>query len=307
MLRDLLPYAALVILVVYFSLATDAFFTVENLVNIVRQSAILMVIAVGATLVVVAGSVDLSVGAISTLSGTLAAYTSAHGQPGLAWAMVLVGVAAGLLNGTLVAYVRLPSFIVTLGTLFIFGGIATKIVGGYAVPLQNKALDDAVNSTTILGIPNGFHWAIGAIIVVSVIAYRTTFGRHLYAIGGNEKVAGLAGLPVRRDKALMFVLSGTLAAIGGLMLTARGGGSSPTMGDSFLLNAIAAIVMGGTPLSGGSGGPFRTILGVLTIVVLGDGMTLAAVDPYYQNVVFGAVVIAAVAVTVRRSEVAAVK
>jgi ribose transport system permease protein len=207
----------------------------------------------------------------------------------------------------LVSYLKLPSFLTTLGTLFIIDGIALKITGGAAEPLDSEALTRLVNDETILGIPNITWWAVIGLAIVSVLAYRTPFGRHIYAIGGNERVARLAGLPVNRDKLLLFVLSGVFAGVAGLMLVGEGGGSSPGMGDSFLLNAIAAIVMGGTALNGGAGGPARTVLGVLTLAVVANGMTLTEVDPNYQSIVFGVIVLFAVAVTVRRSETQVVK
>ena len=306
-LRLMLPFASLLGLIVVFTVTAPAFLTLANLAIIGRQSSILLVIAAGATLVVVAGSVDLSVGAVATLVGTLGALLVVHDHPNLVWALVLLGVVCGALNGVLVAYVKLPSFLVTLGTLFIFGGIASKVVGGSAVSAVQDQLFTAINDSPLFGIPNSIYWAAATIAVVSFVAYRTTFGRHVFAIGGNERVAELSGLPVRRDKVLLFTLSGALAAIAGLMLLGRQGGSSPNMGDAFLLQAVAAIVMGGTPLTGGAGGPLRTILGVLTIVVLSDGLTLSSVDPYYVNVVFGVVVILAVVFTTRRGEVEAVK
>jgi ribose transport system permease protein/putative xylitol transport system permease protein len=305
--RWLVPYIALVVLVGYFTLKTSEFLTVSNVLVMMQQASILMVIALGATLVVVAGSVDLSVGAVATLVGVFAAQLAQDGHTTLVWLLVLAGAACGLINGVLVAYVKLPSFLVTLGTLFIFGGIAAKITGGYTITLDYPKLDQAVNSTALWGIPNGVLWALVAMAVTTFLAYRTVFGRRVYAIGGNENVAKLSGQPVARTKVAMFVYSGLLAAFGGLMLTARGGGSSPQMGDSFLLTAIAAIVMGGTSLSGGTGGPARTILGVATIAVLTNGLVLTGVDPYYQNIVLGLVIIGAVVVTINRKEMAAVK
>jgi len=306
--RTLVPYALLLGLGIFFSVASPSFLNVNNAFNLLRESSTLLVISAGATLVVVLGSVDLSVGAVATLSGTIVALMSAknHGLMPLLLA-VPTGLGCGLVNGLLVALARLPSFLATLGTLFVYSGVAVKLTGGYAVPLQNPTLDNLVNGTAFAGIPNISFWALVAIALVSFTAYGTTFGRHIYAIGGNERVATLSGLPVWRGKLLIFLLSGLLAGIAGLMLDARGGGSSPTMGDAFLLNAIAAIVMGGTSLSGGTGGPGRTILGVLTITILANGMTLLEVDPRYQSIVFGVIVILAVAFTVRRSELAAVK
>ncbi|MGN6866947.1 MAG: ABC transporter permease [Solirubrobacteraceae bacterium] len=305
--RQLAPYLVLIVLVVYFAASSSVFMTKDNLFNILRASSTLLVIASGATLVVVAGSVDLSVGATAALAGTAVVHWALTGSADVLFLAIPIGIVCGLINGVLVAYAKLPSFLTTLGTLFIFGGLALRITGGTAEQLQNSTLDKLVNQSSIGGIPNITWWAVLVLIAVCVLAYRTPFGRHIYAIGGNERVARLSGLPVARDKLLMFVLSGMVAGIAGLMLAAQASGSSPGMGDSFLLNAIAAIVMGGTALSGGTGGPARTVLGVFTITVLANGMTLTQVDPHYQQMVFGLIVIFAVAMTVRRSELDAVK
>jgi ribose transport system permease protein len=305
--RRFLPYALIVGLIVLFSAKNKLFLTSDNMFNILRSSATLMVVACGATLIIVAGSIDLSVGAVAALTGTIAVYFSAEGHP---WWMVLalpIGAACGLLNGTLVAYAKLPSFLTTLGTLFILGGLALRITGGASQQMNAPILDNLINSSTILNIPNNVWWAVIVFVITAVIAYRTPFGRHVYAVGGNERVARLSGLRIERTKLLLFGFSGLLAGVAGLMLVGQGGGSSPGMGDPFLLNSIAAVVMGGTALSGGTGGPARTILGVLTLGIVTNGMVLSQVDPNYQTVVFGIIVLFAVIVSVRRSETTVVK
>ncbi|WP_327241780.1 ABC transporter permease [Streptomyces sp. NBC_01320] len=303
----LLPYALLIALVVYFTAKTDLFLTADNLNTILRSSAVLAVIACASTLVIVAGSIDLSVGGVAALTGTIAVYLTTEGHPNGVWLALPIGLLCGLLNGFLVAYVKLPSFLTTLGVLFILNGLALRITGGSSQMLANPTLDGLINDSDVLGIPNIIWWAVIAFVIVSILAYRTPFGRHVYAIGGNERVARLSGLNVERTKLLLFSLSGLLAGVGGLMLIGQGSGSSPGMGDSFLLNAIAAVVMGGTALNGGSGGPSRTIVGVLVLGIVTNGMTLTHVDPNYQTVIFGVIVLLAVVVTVRRSETGVVK
>lgn len=305
--RQLVPYLALIALLAFFTTRSPNFLTVSNILVMAQSASILMVIALGATLVVVAGSVDLSVGAVATIVGVLAAHLSQQGHTSSIWLLVLVGAVCGLVNGILVAYVRLPSFLVTLGTMFIFGGIAAKITGGYFVSLAYPSLGEAVNGKAIGQIPAGLLWMIVAITITAFLAYKTVFGRRVYAIGGNEKVAKLAGQPVERTKVWMFVYSGLLAGFGGLMLVARAGGSSPDMGEPFLLTGIAAIVMGGTSLAGGVGGPARTIVGVVIIEVLTNGLIIIGADPYYQNIALGSVIIGAVIVTIKRSEMASIK
>jgi ribose/xylose/arabinose/galactoside ABC-type transport system permease subunit len=306
-LRDLMPSVALIILVAFFATRSHKFLTVTNLLVMAQDCSILMVIALGATLVVVAGSVDLSVGAIATLVGVMATELASHGQTLTVWLLVLLGALCGLINGVLISYVRLPSFLVTLGTMYIFGGVAAKITGGYFLALSYPALGEAANGTLFWRVPRGVLWMFAAIAITAFLAYRTVFGRRVYAIGGNEKVAKLAGQPVDRTKVLIFVFSGLLAGFGGLMLAARAGGSSPEMGSPFLLTAIAAIVMGGTSLAGGVGGPARTVIGVVIIEVLTNGLVIIGADPYYQNIALGIVIIGAVVLTIRRSEMASIK
>jgi ribose transport system permease protein/putative xylitol transport system permease protein len=305
--RRLLPYALIIALVILFSTRNRFFLTTDNLLNILRSSSTLMVIACGSTLVIVAGSIDLSVGAVAALTGTIAVWLSVNGHAGLMWIAIPIGLVCGLVNGVLVAYAKLPSFLTTLGTLFILNGLALRITGGASQTMSAPWLDNLVNSSSILNIPNIVWWAVIAFVITAVIAYRTPFGRHVYAIGGNERVARLSGLRIERTKLMLFGFSAVLAAVAGLMLVGQGGGSSPGMGDPFLLNAIAAVVMGGTALNGGSGGPARTVLGVLTLGIVTNGMILSQVDPNYQTVVFGFIVLFAVVVSVRRSETGVVK
>ncbi|WP_051423418.1 ABC transporter permease [Arthrobacter sp. MA-N2] len=303
----LLPYALMIALIILFSAITPAFLTLDNVFNILRSSSVLMVLACASTVVILSGSIDLSVGAVAALTGTIAVVFTANGMPGLVWLALPIGLACGLLNGLLVAYAKLPSFLTTLGVLFIFNGLALRLTGGSAQSMNQPFLDEATNGAAVLGIPNIVWWAVIAFGIMATVVYRTPFGRHIYAIGGNERVARLSGLPVNRAKFWMFGLSGLFAGIGGLLLIGQGGGSSPGMGDVFLLNAIAAVVMGGTALNGGSGGPARTVVGVLTLGIVTNGMTLTQVDPNYQTVIFGVIVLFAVLVTVRRSETGVVK
>jgi ribose/xylose/arabinose/galactoside ABC-type transport system permease subunit len=300
--RQMMPYAVLVGLVVYFGIAARDFFTIANASIIVRQSTILLVVSVGVTLAAISGNLDISVGNIVALSATIAAYLSVHQHSGFMWLAIVAGLGCGIANGLIVAYSRLPSFLVTLGTGFAFNGLALMLSQGASIPLQSPALSSAINNAPLLGIPNSAYWALGALLLAVFMAHWTKFGRHLYAIGGNERVAILSGLPVNRVKIISFALSGLIAAIGGLMLVARTGGAYKGMGDPFLLDTVSAVAMGGTSLFGGTGGPLRTVIGVLTITVLTNGMTLASVNPYWQFVVRGLILVAAVAVTTRQAE-----
>lgn len=303
----LLPLSALLVLVVYFSLASDAFFSQANLFNIVRQSSVLLVVALAGTFVVLLGSIDLSVGSIVTFTGIATALAIARWGDAAVLLALLAALLWGLANGLLHAYGKLPSFLVTLGTLFVIDGVALIVSAGRPQPFRSEALTALMGGTSFGGFPTIALWA-AAILALSVfLARQTRFGRYLVAIGDGERVARLSGVNVDRIKLYTFALSGLLAGLGGVMLAVRTSSGAPGMGASFLLDSIAAIVMGGTALTGGVGGPHRTILGVLVIVVLSNGMTLTDVDPFYQVVIRGAVVIGAVALTMRRGELSLVK
>jgi ribose/xylose/arabinose/galactoside ABC-type transport system permease subunit len=306
--RTLGPVLVLVAMIVTFSVLNDRFFSQENGLQILRQGTVLLVAALGQTFVVLMGSIDISAGAIMTLVGLTGALLLRDVSS--EWIVLLVllfGVAAGALNGFLFAYVRLPSFLVTIGALFYLGGISLLLSRGSSIPVDTGTTVSSIFGGDVGGFPVAGFWALGIALVGILVAARTRFGRYMYAIGGGEIVAALSGVPVRRYKFYAFVLSGALAGFAGLLLMFRLQGGDPNMGDSFLLPIIAAVVIGGTPLTGGLGGPGRTMLGVLIITVLQNGMDLAAVDPFAAEIVFGAVVILAVAMTMDRKQIVLMK
>ncbi len=306
-LRSIGPLIILPVLVIVFTSLNSRFFSSENLLNVVRQSSVLMVLAMAATFVILMGSIDLSVGSIVTLSGlTGAVLIRDHGE--LAVLLIpLIGLAGGAINGALFAYGKLPSFLVTLGTLYAFQGLALYIGEGTSVPLAIGLKLDPIVNGEVLGIPSIALWAILLLVIGILVLRYTRFGRYTYVLGGGESVARLSGVPVARYKFYVFLISGLLASLAGLLLMFRNGGGDPNMGTSLLLPTIAAVVMGGTPLTGGVGGVHRTVLGVLIITVLSNGMTLANVHPYLQVVIQGCVVIAAVALAMDRSRLTLVK
>jgi ribose transport system permease protein len=298
--RDVLPIAALLALVVYFSVRAEAFLSAANLTLISGQAGILLLASLGATLVIIAGSVDLSVGSIALLTGAVLAslINAGIGSPAVVLLIaVAVGAAIGLLNGVVFAYGRVPSFIATLGTLSLFAGIGLTILQGSTINFTDQGIRDLAIGQLIPNVQNAALIAIVAFLVVWFFAKRTRFGLYVYAVGGNERVVELAGVNTRRLKVLILIVSGITAGLAGLLLTAQLGAAGPTTGSTILLDSVAAIVIGGTALSGGVGGVGRTVLGVLILTVLSNGLNQIGAADYTQTIIKGLVIIVAAVFT----------
>ena len=299
----ILPIIAIVVLIAYFSMVNPLFLSSSNALNIGRQSSVLLTVSLAETVVILIGSIDLSIGSLVTLSGIVsAAAVDTLGVFGAALSGVGVGALVGLVNGGLVTMLRVPSFLVTLGTLSILSGVSNQVSLGQSILFTDQRLPDLVNGSMVLGIPNVIWFALIATAILTVVAFRTKLGRYLYALGGGEVVASHAGVPVTFYKVLAFVLCGAICGLAGVMLTGQVGAGTPTAGSGLLLNAVAAVVMGGTALSGGIGGPHRTFLGVLVIAILTNGMDVTEVNSFTQDIVKGVVIILAVSLTIDRSK-----
>ena len=304
----LLPLVSIVALVIYFTAVNPLFFSASNALNIGRQSSVLLLVSLAETVVILIGSIDLSVGALVTLTGILTALTvDTFGAFGGGLVGVAAGALVGLANGLLVTTLRVPSFLVTLGMLSILSGVTNQISQGQSILFANTLLPSLVNNAPILGVPNVIWFGLGAAAILTIVAFKTKLGRYLYALGGGEIVAAHAGVPVTLYKVLAFVLSGAICGFSGVMLTGQVGAGTPTAGSGLLLNSIAAVVMGGTALSGGIGGPHRTLLGVLVIAILTNGMDVTEVNSFTQDIVKGAVIILAVSLTIDRSKYSFIK
>jgi ribose transport system permease protein len=302
------PLVTIVGLIIYFGIESSHFLTTSNATNISRQAAVLLMFSLAGTMVILIGGIDLSVGANATLAGImLARYLDSVGLVPAILIAIAVGAAAGCVNGTVHTMLRVPSFLVTLGMLSILTGVSNHLSHGEPVVFLNSSLGDFINGSLIGGIPNVAVISVGVLIVLTLVSFWTRLGRYLYAIGGGERAARLAGVPLARYKILAFGLAGALAGFAGVELTGQVGAGTPLAGDPFLLDSIAAVVVGGTALSGGVGGFHRTLLGVLVISILSTGMNITSVHPYTQQVVKGIVVIVAVALTIDRKKYAFIK
>lgn len=307
--RRLFPVFAMAVLIMIFWSVNERFLSYPNFLNILRQSSVLLIVATGLTFVIILGSIDLSVGAIATLSALISAIVvrdSGFGALGAMAAAIAIGALCGVLNGALVVLGRIPSFVATLGTMTAIGGVSTSITGG-----RNIMFNDAWMRWLALGSPLGLpNIAVVALLLFGLAAFiglRTHIGRGIYAVGAGTRAAILAGYDVVRLKFFAFVVSGILAGIGGMMLVARTSSGETRMGDSLMLDALAAVVIGGTAISGGAGGVHLTILGVLVIAVVDNGLNVIGVHPYLQIAISGLLVIAAVAVLIDRERLHFVK
>lgn len=287
---------AILALVMAFSILQPAFMSVLNWTNIAIQMSVLLVISVAGTFPIIVGSIDLSVGSVATLAGIVASMCLQNGgaQADAAIPICLAaGLGCGLLNGILFARLRIPSFLVTLGTYFALDGLASWLINGTPISITDQRYPNVFDGR-IGGFPTIFLWAAGILCVSVLVCSQTRIGRHFYAIGNSEPAAMIAGVNVRLVKIVAFGVSGLLAGFSGFLLSMHQLSGSPEQSATFLLPSIGAIVIGGTALSGGVGGPHRTLVGVLLLTILINGMQLGAVNPYLQLVVEGGVVILAV-------------
>jgi ribose transport system permease protein len=297
------PFLTIVALLTYFAIRNGNFLTVDNFLNIGRQASVLLLMALAGTVVILIGSIDLSVAANTTLAGIITAeYLDSAGYGGALTIAIAVAAAVGCANGVIYTVLRIPSFLVTLGMLSVLTGISNKISGGEPVIFVSRDLPQIVNDTLVWRLPNVVLIALGAALVLTIVGFRTKFGRYLYAIGGGEPVARLSGVPLKQYKIAAFTVAGALCGVAGAILTAQIQAGTPLAADPLLLDSVAAVVIGGTALSGGVGGFHRTVLGVLVIAILSNGMDVTNVHPYTQSIVKGLVVIGAVALTIDRKK-----
>jgi ribose transport system permease protein len=296
----------LLALVVAFSLASENFLTVDNLRNILRQYSVPAILAVGQTLVIVSAGIDLSVASTAALSGSVMGVMYAHeGYPEpVALLMGLAaGFAVGAVNGFVITKWHVPDFIATLGAFTAVRGVALLVTDGLPVPDYTKAQEGRTvpETVTTLGADSVFGIPLIAVVaaVCALIGWfilsRTTLGRSAYAIGGNREAARVSGIKVERTKWAIYIFSGLMAAIAGFMLTGRQGSANALMGEGMELQSIAAVVVGGTNLFGGEGTIGGTIIGVLIIGVLNNGLNILGVADFWQRVVNGSIIVAVVA------------
>ena len=297
MIQRLLPFLTLIVLFVGLSIASPHFLTQTNLSSVVRQTAVINIMALGMTLIIISGGIDLSVGAILAMAGLFGTMAMEKGQPILVGVAVglLTGAACGLCNGILITQLRVNPFIVTLGTLGIFRGLALIISNGlpvHKVPPSFSFLGEG----TVLGVPFVLWILVVAAAIVHVVLEHTKLGRYAFAIGSNEYAAFYAGIPVSFHLSAVYAIGGLLTGLAGMIEASRLMTGQPTAGQGYELQAIAAVVIGGGSLRGGEGSVIGTLVGAFIMGLLANGSDLLGISPYLQQAIIGGVIILAVTV-----------
>ena len=296
MLQRLLPFISLIALFVGLSIASPNFLTATNLSSVVRQTATINIMALGMTLVIVSGGIDLSVGAILAFSGTVGTMAIVAGAP--VWLGVAVGLLCGLfwgfVNGLLATSLKIPPFIVTLGTLGIVRGVTLILSRGLPVVGLPRSFD-VLGEGTLAGVPVVLFVLLACAVVTHLILHSTKLGRYTYAIGSNQEAAVYAGIPVAKYTVAVYAISGMLTGLSGMIEASRLMTGQPTAGQGYELQVIAAVVIGGGSLTGGAGSVVGTLIGAFIMGLLSNGSDLLRINPYVQQALIGAVIIFAVA------------
>ncbi len=296
LLRDLLPYAALVLVVGYFAFASEFFLNTRNFERLVTDSATLMLVAFGMTMVILLGEIDLSVGAVVALLSVILAQLMAAGVgwPLAVLLVLLAGMGIGGLNGVITVLGDIPSFITTLGMMAIATGLAFVVTGSVSVAIMQDRFLDLFYDDRLLGLPVPLWIVLGAFGACGVYLNRTVAGHELFALGANQKAAALSGVPVKRRKITVFVIMGALVAIAACLSAARLGSGAPGSVPALTLDAIAAVIIGGANLFGGRAFVSRTLMGAALIAVLNNGMVLLNVNIDAQYIIKGLIILLAV-------------
>ena len=306
------PLLVLIALCVGIALINPRFASLGNAVRIAQAAMIPLVLGLGATFIILMGSIDLSVEGVLTLCAVALSLLVSNGANGNelgilgVLAVLLIGAGMGCLSGILHVRLRIPSFMTTLGIWFIGVGTANALLGGLAVRITDPLIRGLAIERA-LGLPWGVWLALAAFLVAWAIQDHTRFGRYVYALGGGEDLAALSGIPVAAVRVGAFTLAGVFYALGGILAAAQLGMGNSVIGEGRLFSTITAVVVGGTALSGGQGSVVQTLVGVLIVTVLGNGMVLMGISPYVQQAVQGLLIIVAVALSIDRARIGIIK
>ena len=297
--------AFLIFVLVVVTLLAPRFMTLDNMAVITRAAAFVALVSLGQMTCLIAGVIDLSVGAVGGFAGVCAALLmhDTSIEPYVCIALgVLIGAVVGLVNGALITQLKLNPFIVTLSMSFIISGAILVVTGGWAIPDLPKKIEWMGRGSLFDRIPVPTLIAIGIAALLAFVLNRTYIGRHIFAMGGNKEAAILVGIPVNRLTTLVYVISGSLAALAGVMMLARLASGQPTVGQGWLLPSFAAPILGGAALSGGAGSAFGTLVGAVLMAVISNSIVMTGMSVYWENVVVGAVLVGAIIMDRLRGE-----
>ena len=316
-------FVALILVLAYFSVMAPNFLTAANAVIVSKHVALNAFLAIGMTFVIITGGIDLSVGSIVGLCAMVAGWLVLNGvDTGLGWTVwfntweivgitLLMGIAVGFINGLLITRLNVAPFIATLGTLYIARGAALLSSDGRTFPNLGGTAEfgtasfPLIGSGNVLGLPVMIWLLVAVALGAHYVSRRTPLGRHIYAVGGNERGAALSGVKVNRVKLFVYMFSGFCAGLVGIIIASQLQAAHPATGETFELNAIAAAVLGGTSMSGGRGRIFGTIIGAFVIGILGDGLIMRGVSSFWQTVIKGVVIVLAVVIDQAQSRLQA--
>lgn len=291
----------LLLMVILLSLLSPAFASLNNIINIFKQTAINGILALGMGCVILTGGFDLSVGSIVGLSGVVAALLARGDLPIIVpiVAAILIGGLAGLLNGALVSYLSIPAFVVTLGTQNFIRGLAYLISGGKPIFGVSRAFEQIAGLKILGQVPLLVVYYLVIVLIVAFVLQKKVYGRHIYLVGGNAEAARVSGINVKGVRMSVYVIAGLLSGVAGMLLTSRTVSGSPITGVGYELDAIAAVVIGGFSLSGGVGKWYGMLIGALVLSVLSNGLDILGVASYFQYLIKGTIMVAAVYIDVR--------
>jgi len=305
-LRSYFPLMLLAVLCLVFGIARPRFFTPDNFMIILTQMVMVGIAAMGLTFVIVGGSIDISIGSVVALSAVAAALTVPYLGVFAIIPACLTGALCGAITGTVFSVGKVPSFIATMGGMVAYRGVVLIVTKGRPIQINDELFLKVFSGRT-LNIPNAALIALIFVVIAYIIFNKTPFGREVRAIGGGERVAALTGVRVTRTKMMMYLLAGAMYGIAGLLQSARVVAATATIGEGLEMDVIAAVVVGGTPLTGGIGSIGGTILGVLIITVLSNGMNMMGLSPYIQSISKGIVLVVAVFITIDRKKIGIIK
>jgi ribose transport system permease protein len=308
--QKLFAFASLILLMVFFSFASPAFLQVDNLLGVLQSTAVNGVLAIASTFIIITAGIDLSVGTLMTFCAVMAGVFLTYWQLPL-WTGVLAAIAtgatSGILSGTLVAKLKLPPFIATLGMMLVNKGLALVVAGDKPIYFNDTEGFSTISQGSMIGyilpsvpVPNSVVILFVLAIAASLLLNRTALGRYTFALGSNEEAVRLSGVNVDRWKIAIYMLAGAICGIAGLLIASRLNSAQPALGQGYELEAIAAVVIGGTSLSGGTGTILGTIIGALLVSVLTNGLRILSVAQEWQIVVTGIIIILAVYVDILR-------